>query len=231
MKKILFLLLLIYNTSHSQNLFQGKVYYKASLIKQKKSNKKMTNEVKDIIENSTDADFVLYFNKTASEYKEIKKMNLEVEASVNLTQVLGGGSDIYFTTTESSVKPFFKKERGGDVLLINYEKTKWDLTQESKMIGKYKCFKAIDINIDNKISYKHTEVWYTPSIPVSFGPKNFHGLPGLVLQVNTSSFLLNAYKINLNSKEVVKIIKPLEGIKISKEEYYKKTSAFFKKKN
>ena len=222
MKKILFVLLLIYNTSHSQNLFQGKVYYKASLIKQKKSNKKMTNEVKEIIENSKDADFVLYFNKTESEYKEIKKMNLEVEASVNLTQVLGGGSDIYFTTTESSVKPFFKKERGGDVLLINYEKTKWDLTQESKMIGKYKCFKAID---------KHTEVWYTPSIPVSFGPKNFHGLPGLVLQVNTSSFLLNAYKINLNSKEVVKIIKPLEGIKISKEEYYKKASAFFKKKN
>jgi GLPGLI family protein len=28
-----------------------------------------------------------------------------------------------------------------------------------------------------------TTAWYTPQIPVSNGPRNYHGLPGLIMEV------------------------------------------------
>ena len=51
----------------------------------------------------------------------------------------------------------------------------WKITKESKKIGNYKCFKAIatyqEYNPITKANNTFNPVaWFTPEIPVSFGP-------------------------------------------------------------
>ena len=68
---------------------------------------------------------------------------------------------------------------------------------------------------------KETEVtaWYTPQIPVSQGPGDFWGLPGLILEVNTDKTTILCSKIIMNPQEKVQIKAPEKGNVVSRKEY------------
>ncbi len=61
--------------------------------------------------------------------------------------------------------------------------------------------------------------WYTPQIPVSQGPGEYHGLPGLILEVNSDRTTILCSKIVLNpdDKEELKI--PSKGKEVKRKEY------------
>ena len=82
-------------------------------------------------------------------------------------------------------------------------------------------FYCKDKEFDDKPVMKEitTTAWYTPDIPVSNGPADYHGLPGLILEINDGSQTLICTKIVLNPKEKVKIVEPTKGKKISQEKY------------
>ena len=61
--------------------------------------------------------------------------------------------------------------------------------------------------------------WYTPMIPVAHGPGDFGGLPGLILELNTSNTTILCTKVVLNPKEEVKIKTPTKGKEVTREEY------------
>jgi len=61
--------------------------------------------------------------------------------------------------------------------------------------------------------------WYTPEIPVSQGPAEYWGLPGLILEVNDGRTAILCSKLILNPEEKVKIQAPTKGKKVSQEEY------------
>ena len=62
--------------------------------------------------------------------------------------------------------------------------------------------------------------WFTPDIPVPHGPENFFGLPGLILEVQSSGRTLICEKIELNpSAEPVAIIRPKRGKEVTREEF------------
>ena len=61
--------------------------------------------------------------------------------------------------------------------------------------------------------------WYTPEIPISQGPENYWGLPGLILEVNDGKTVILCSKIVMNSKEKVEIKSPSNGKEISQKEY------------
>jgi GLPGLI family protein len=61
--------------------------------------------------------------------------------------------------------------------------------------------------------------WYTPEIPISQGPENYWGLPGLILEVNDGKTVILCSKIVMNSKEKVEIKAPTNGKVISQKEY------------
>ena len=63
--------------------------------------------------------------------------------------------------------------------------------------------------------------WYTPQIPVSNGPGEFAGLPGLIMELNFYRTTLLCSKIVMNPKAVEKIEPPKKGKKVSREEYIK----------
>ena len=61
--------------------------------------------------------------------------------------------------------------------------------------------------------------WYTPQIPVSQGPDEYWGLPGLILEVSAGRTVILCNKIVINPKEGLAIEKPKKGDEVSREEY------------
>jgi len=73
-----------------------------------------------------------------------------------------------------------------------------------------------DIEIPKQIE---VTAWYTPQIPVSQGPGDFWGLPGLILEVNTDKTTILCSKIIMNPQEKVEIKAPEKGDVVSRKEY------------
>ena len=73
-----------------------------------------------------------------------------------------------------------------------------------------------DIELPKQIE---VTAWYTPQIPVSQGPGDFWGLPGLILEVNTDKTTILCSKIIMNPKEKVDIEAPKKGTIVSRSEY------------
>jgi GLPGLI family protein len=63
------------------------------------------------------------------------------------------------------------------------------------------------------------EAWYTPQIPVSHGPAEYWGLPGLILEVSAGGTTMLCAKIIMNPKEKIKIEAPDKGKEITKNDY------------
>lgn len=123
-------------------------------------------------------------------------------------------------------------------------KLEWKTTGEVKQIGKYMCFKATavktwtDFDVSNfrrppgrEEEPKKEEIkeepktetvvtaWYTLQIPVSHGPGNYWGLPGLILELHEDDTIILCSKIVLNAADQATIKKPSKGKKVSIEEY------------
>ncbi len=63
--------------------------------------------------------------------------------------------------------------------------------------------------------------WFTPQIPVSNGPGEFAGLPGLILELNVYRTTLLCSKIVMNPKDSEKIEPPKKGKEVTRAEYVK----------
>lgn len=61
--------------------------------------------------------------------------------------------------------------------------------------------------------------WYTPDIPISNGPENYYGLPGLILEVSAGKTTLLCSKIVLNIKDKKEIKAPTNGKVVTQTEY------------
>ena len=70
-----------------------------------------------------------------------------------------------------------------------------------------------------EIEMTAVEAWYTPQIPVSHGPGEYWGLPGLILEVTAGNTVMLCAKIVMNSKERIDIEAPTKGTEITKSEY------------
>ena len=73
-----------------------------------------------------------------------------------------------------------------------------------------------DIEIPKTIN---VVAWYTPQIPISQGPGEFWGLPGLILEVNADRTTILCSKITLNPQDKIKIKAPEKGRVISRDDY------------
>ncbi len=125
----------------------------------------------------------------------------------------------------------------------------WVMGTETKQIGQYLCFKATakkestdiefpprrreenekkadSLKLKDSVQNKEDEVkmidvvaWYTPQIPVSQGPSEYWGLPGLILEVSAGNTTMLCSKIIINPEEKTKITAPEKGQEVTKLEY------------
>ena len=77
---------------------------------------------------------------------------------------------------------------------------------------------AVEIK-DLEIKTTEVEAWYTLQIPVSHGPGEYWGLPGLILEVSAGNTVILCSKIVINPEEVIEIEAPDKGKEITKNDY------------
>lgn len=73
--------------------------------------------------------------------------------------------------------------------------------------------------IEDSIDMTEIEAWYSPQIPVSHGPLEYWGLPGLILEVSAGNTTMLCSKIIMNPEEKSKIEAPNKGEEINKADY------------
>ena len=191
--------------------------------------------------------YTLVFNKEESMYKEEEV--LEAQSSGG-----GFGGFASSFTSGPKYKNVKSKERlieqefFGKQFLIKDEliPIPWVMGNESKTIGNYTVFKATatvpDTSFDLSSFRRSSEdkksdeveeeeprtvdvvAWYSPQIPVSQGPDNYWGLPGLILEVKAGNTIMLCTKIVMNPKEKDNIKKPEKGEIVTQEEYAKITT-------
>jgi len=98
----------------------------------------------------------------------------------------------------------------------------WKITKESKIVSGFKTFKATAIeeyNTGTEIKSWEITAWFAPAINKPFGPGDYGGLPGLILEMKRGSKI---YTVK-NIKEVVlteeDVRKPTKGKKVTREEF------------
>jgi len=89
----------------------------------------------------------------------------------------------------------------------------WLLTKETKQISKYQCYEAILNSEEQEVT-----AWYTTKIKANAGPKGYHGLPGLILELKEGRRTIRFDRIQLFSAENTEITPPTEGEKITRQE-------------
>jgi GLPGLI family protein len=247
MKKMITILLItcVIQWSNAQK-FQGEATYKTSrkLDIQLDSTQMNSDQHKQMIEmlkKQFQKTFILSFNKEESIYKEDIALESPQPAGVEIMVVNTSGSDVlyknlkekrYTNQNESFSKLFLIKDK--------LEELDWEMTGETKFIGEYECYKAttmreeevvqsgISINGDKDLEKDSADpemkevtvtAWYTPSIPINNGPQNYHGLPGLILEVNDGTTTMICSKILINPEKKINIEEPIKGKELNQKEY------------
>ena len=85
---------------------------------------------------------------------------------------------------------------------------------QKEEVGKTNLMDELDLPKEITIT-----AWYTPEIPISQGPENYWGLPGLILEANDGKTTILCSKVVLNPKDKAVIKAPTNGKVISQKEY------------
>ena len=161
----------------------------------------------------------------------------------------GGASGDYYKNTKTRTSSKENEFSGKNFLikdsLVTYE---WKMEQETKMIGEYMCFKATSVverpmrrefqfgrgnnseeerkerekkekEQENMMELIGVTAWYTLDIPVSHGPGEYWGLPGLILEISDDNTQILCTKIVMNPKEKVELNEPTKGKVVTQQEY------------
>ncbi len=168
----------------------------------------------------------LFFNEKAAVYKdadltdsEDMEFNAESDNGGEIKMVLKRPENTYYTSLEDG-KIINSREFFGRMFLINGDVKKYalKLTGEQKNILGYQCQKAAF-----KDDERSVEVWFTPQIPVSIGPGEYAGLPGLILEVSIDNGERTTIAQKIELKEIPNdaIEKPTKGKEVTQEEFDK----------
>ncbi len=235
-------------TNVSAQDFQGVATYKSKRkvdikLDSTKVSSDLQKQMMDMLKKQFEKTYILTFNKEESIYKEEEALASPNPQGMDVMVVMSGGSDVLYKNIKEK-RYTNQNESFSKVFLIKDELNaiEWTLGSETKNIGDYTCFKAtttrevedreseVSVNGDKDLSTseaapKMKEItitaWYTAQIPVNAGPGNYHGLPGLILEVNDGSETVICSKIVINPKNASDIEEPDTGKELSQAAYDK----------
>jgi GLPGLI family protein len=137
-------------------------------------------------------------------------------------------------------RAFFEKEF---LIVDSLKQYKWKLSEETKTIAKQLCKKATtmitapqmrmrvsmggpgnnaDTTANTPRAPKETElvVWYAENIPVSFGPDNYSGLPGVIMEIDQDNGATVTTAVEVSAKYPKKeLVAPTKGDKMNRAQF------------
>ena len=193
--------------------------------------------------------FELIFNESASLFRSVvddeapdpfanaggggggMRMNFRMPTTTTYTDIA--------KQTQYEERAFFEKEF---LIVDSLKQYKWKLSEETKTIAKQLCKKATTMitapqmrmrisrggenNTDSAanapIKPKETElvVWYAENIPVSVGPDNYSGLPGVIMEMDVDNGASVTTAVEVSAKYPKKeLIQPTKGEKMNRAQF------------
>jgi GLPGLI family protein len=205
--------------------------------------KQMMARFKNFLEKT----YTLSFNKSESAFKENVKLDAPGTGGGRSWGASNGQGSIYKNVKDrkmtEDIEQFSKRFR----IVEEMEMPQWEMTGETRKIGQYTCYKATMVKVDNtidwgsifgrrgrgaqkkdstKVKEKKPQIktqivtaWYTPQIPVSAGPAEYWGLPGLILEINAGRTTMLCTEIVINPEKSIEIKEPTKGKEVSRDEF------------
>ena len=183
--------------------------------------------------------YILDFTKSESMFKQKQELDgpkvPKSNGAIIMIGGMAGGTDVLYKNIKEK-RMANKTDLMGKIFLIkdNLVSYDWELTGETKNIGNYTCYKAVFEKEEESVEIKMIDgevkeekgmkkrtiiAWYTTDIPISNGPKNYGGLPGLILEVNDGNETIMCSEIVLNPKEVKEIKEPIKGKIVTRKKF------------
>ncbi|CAL2102111.1 conserved exported protein of unknown function [Tenacibaculum sp. 190130A14a] len=246
MKRLAGLLILISSFAYGQS-FTGRATYKTHRkidIKMNEGKGAPSSEIQKQLQEQLKKQFqktyTLAFNNYESTYKQEAQLSAPQPTNGVQIQIVGsgGGTDVLYKNVKEK-RYANKTEISGKRFLIkdNLPDLGWEMTGETKTIGKYTCYKAERSREEERRSFSvdeegkeedktekvtvKTVAWYTPEIPVSNGPSLHWGLPGLILEIQEGKQTIVCSEIVINPSDKIEIEEPKKGKKVTQEKYDK----------
>lgn len=198
-------------------------------------------QVKSRLKNRLNKTYILDFNKEASVFEEKEKLDAISGATDSWGKNFSRGLQYKNVKDNQLVQ---SQEFYGKRFLVKdkLEPINWQLGKETKEIGNYTCFQAIatiptqnlewynfswselrkpepEEGEEPEIEMTAVEAWYTMQVPVSHGPAEYWGLPGLILEVSYGNTVMLCSEIQMNPEDNIKIEAPDKGKEITKMDY------------
>lgn len=217
--------------------FQGIAIYKSHRkvdlkMDEDDKNAEMKKQIQEQLQKQFQQEYTLTFDRYQSLYKKNEKLASPAPSASGIQITISDGSDLLYKNIKEK-RYTNGTEIFGKLFLIkdSLVERKWELINETKNIGLYTCYKAEfkdtyetqtitnDKELETVTKERTTTVWYTPQIPVANGPMDYHGLPGLILEINDGELTLVCTKIVLNPEEDITIKEPAKGKEVTQEEF------------
>lgn len=225
-------------------VYESKQSLKDMKIESKDINDEMMKGIMERMKKQFEKTYILNFNKYESVYQEEQKLEAP-SAGFSMTKLGSSDSEITYKNVKNKLKIAEEEFFGKEFLVTDSLKVyNWELQNETKKIGDYTCYKAISVKKVTKEDLekyekekvkqetaktafftvsepeeKVTTVWYTPEIPVSQGPGEFWGLPGLILEASFDNTIILCSKIIINPAKKFDIKVPKKGKRVTKKQY------------
>lgn len=247
MKKFLFLIAFTFSTlgmivTVTAQGLTGRVNYKTSAaFKFSMDSTKMAPEViadlQKQLKKQMEREYTLSFTQAESNWSQVESLGAgPATASAGGAQiVIQTGNENRLLYKNIGEQSFLEEEDLMGKQFLVYDSLPvydWELTGNTKKIGEYEVQEAKYSKIvDSKrfsMGMEEMEIskdtinvtaWFAPQIPVSHGPADFWGLPGLILELQNEGMTYIADRIVLNPSDPVAIEVPKKGEKINSEAY------------
>ncbi|WP_255546016.1 GLPGLI family protein [Flavobacterium sp. CG_9.1] len=234
--KIAFFCLYMFSfySGYSQKL-SGTVVFKvvsASVYDDRENDERGKKMVEGRLASLAKQTFLLEF--TASKSKFVRNNSLSINDDKGeqlydkMTTSYYSSSYDYYLDSSAGVG-MFKYSRDGTLITQQVKEKEWDISTESKKIGDYLCYKAVYIKKymgrDGNMKTLPITAWFVPSLPYRYGPKQYYGLPGLILELHELFGVFLATDIKIGDDKNITIEFP-KGKTISEEEYNARQAAF-----
>lgn len=175
-------------------------------------------------------EMVLYMGEKGTLFR-----NIQDEESFLLLHIAKGGTEKSFQILEECPSLVIQNQQCVDTKRIidnKYQITErepvqdWKLEDETKIIKGYQVQKA-----STTFRGRHYSAWFSPEIPLNFGPWKLRGLPGLILEASDDKkevqFSFEGFeKINLPHPIQIDIPKNYSIKQVNQQQYIKIRNTF-----
>lgn len=173
----------------------------------------VNNGIAESVKQTIPCSYFLTISGNKAVYKEERTMDDESinNRSLAIRKIIS--NDGYQNISYDSEKKIVEKSKFamGTTFCVKttFGEEKWKVSDESKMIDKYLCYKAtlkkktLD-KMGNEID-KVITAYFSPELPISLGPLGYCGLPGLILELSDNAKTIRLVSLQPTIKEQFKL--------------------------